>query len=47
VHAFLSAVRGERPALPDAETSANWTMVGLCTNESAMCGGKRVTIPRF
>lgn len=47
VHAFLSAVRGERPALPDAETSANWTMVGLCAHESAMNGGKRVDIPTF
>jgi predicted dehydrogenase len=47
VHAFLSAVRGERPALPDAETSANWTMVGLCAHESAMDGGKRVVIPTF
>ncbi len=45
VHAFLSAVRGERPALPDAETSANWTMVGLCAHDSAMRGGERVTIP--
>lgn len=47
VHAFLSAVRGERPALPDAETSANWTMVGLCAHESAMNGGKTVVIPTF
>src|SRR4051795_9188965 len=47
VHAFLSAVRGERPALPDAETSANWTMVGLCAHESAMKGGDRVAIPTF
>ncbi len=47
VHAFLSAVRGERPALPDAETSANWTMVGLCAHDSAMRGGERVTIPTF
>jgi len=45
VHAFLSAERGERPALPDAETSANWTMVGLCAHDSAMRGGERVTIP--
>src|SRR5262249_11132038 len=35
VHAFLSAVKGERPALPDAATSANWTMVGLCAHQSA------------
>ena len=47
VHAFLSAVKGERPALPDAATSANWTMVGLCAHESAMNGGKRVVIPTF
>jgi predicted dehydrogenase len=46
-HAFLSAVRGERPALPDAATSANWTMVGICAHQSAMKGGERVTIPTF
>ncbi len=45
VHAFLSAVRGERPALPDAETSANWTMVGLCAHKSALSGGKKIVIP--
>jgi predicted dehydrogenase len=45
VHAFLSAVKGDRPALPDAATSANWTMVGLCAHESAMNGGKRIDIP--
>ncbi len=47
VHAWLSAIKGERPALPDAETSANWTMVGICAHESAMKGGARVDIPRF
>ena len=47
VHAWLSAIRGERPALPDAETSANWTMVGICAHESAMKGGEKVPIPRF
>lgn len=47
VHAFLSAVKGERPALPDAATSANWTMVGLCAHESAMKGGERIVIPTF
>jgi hypothetical protein len=47
VHAFLSAVRSERPALPDAETSANWTMVGLCAHESAMNAGKKIVIPTF
>jgi predicted dehydrogenase len=47
VHAFLSAVKGERPALPDAATSANWTMVGLCAHESAMKGGEKIVIPTF
>jgi predicted dehydrogenase len=47
VHAFLSAVRGDRPALPDAATSANWTMVGLCAHESALKGGEKIVIPTF
>ena len=47
VHAFLSAVKGERPALPDAATSANWTMVGLCAHESALKGGEKIVIPAF
>jgi hypothetical protein len=41
------AIRGERPAFPDAPTSANWTMVGLCAHESAMNGGTRVDIPKL
>jgi predicted dehydrogenase len=47
VHAFLSAVKGDRAAFPDAETSANWTMVGLCAHESALKGGQQVKIPTF
>ncbi len=47
VHAWLSAIKGQRPALPDAETSANWTMVGICAHESALKGGEKVAIPRF
>ncbi|MFQ3650279.1 MAG: Gfo/Idh/MocA family oxidoreductase [Gemmataceae bacterium] len=46
-HNFLMAVLGERPAFPDAATSANWTMVGICAHESAMKGGERVTIPQL
>ena len=45
VHHFLQAVQGKAPAFPDAATSANWTMVGICAHESAMRGGERVTIP--
>jgi predicted dehydrogenase len=46
-HAWLCAIRGERPALPDAATSANWTMVGICAHQSAMKSGERVMIPQF
>jgi predicted dehydrogenase len=45
VHAFLSAIKGDRPPLPDAETSANWTMVGLCAHESALRNGEKMFIP--
>jgi predicted dehydrogenase len=46
-HNFLMAVLGERPAFPDAVTSANWTMVGIGAHESALKGGERVMIPRW
>ena len=45
VHAFLAAIKGERAAFPDAETSANWTMVGLCAHDSAQKGGQQVKLP--
>jgi predicted dehydrogenase len=44
---FLRAVLGQQPAFPDAPTSANWTLVGLCAHESAMKGGERVRIPTY
>lgn len=47
VHAWLSAIKGDRPPLPDAATSANWTMVGLCAHQSALKGGEKVVIPTF
>src|SRR5437667_95668 len=47
VHNWLLAIRGERPAMPDADTAANWTMVGICAHQSALKGGERVPIPRF
>jgi predicted dehydrogenase len=46
-HNFLMAVLGERPAFPDAPTSANWTLVGICAHESALKGGERVAIPAY
>ena len=47
VHNFLMACTGERPAMPDAETSVNWTMVGICAHDSALKGGDKITLPRF
>jgi predicted dehydrogenase len=46
-HNWLMAILGERPPMPDAATSANWTMVGICAHESAMKGGERVMIPQL
>jgi hypothetical protein len=46
-HNFLLACLGEKPPMPDAETSVNWTMVGICAHESALKGGEKVVIPRF
>jgi predicted dehydrogenase len=46
-HNFLMAVLGKQPAFPDAATSGNWTMVGICAHESAMKGGERVMIPSY
>jgi predicted dehydrogenase len=47
VHNFLLACLGEKPAMPDAETSANWTMVGICAHQSALKGAEKVMIPQF
>jgi predicted dehydrogenase len=47
VHQFVMAAQGHQPAFPDAPTSANWTLVGICAHESAMKGGERVTIPQY
>jgi predicted dehydrogenase len=47
VHNFLQAVLGRQPALPDAVTSVNWTLVGICAHQSALKGGERVAIPAF
>jgi predicted dehydrogenase len=46
-HNFLMAVLGNQPAFPDASTSANWTLVGICAHESAMAGGTKVQIPMY
>ena len=46
-HNFLMAVLGKQPAFPDAPTSANWTLVGICAHESAQKGGQQVAIPAY
>ena len=46
-HNFLMAVLGQKPAFPDAPTSANWTLVGICAHESARKGGEQVAIPAY
>jgi len=46
-HNFLMAALGKQPAFPDAATSANWTMVGICAHQSAMKGGERIVIPKL
>ena len=46
-HNFLMAVLGEKAAMPDAPTSANWTAVGICAHQSAMKGGEPIKIPEF
>src|SRR5436190_2048122 len=47
VHNFLMACIGEKPAMPDAETSVNWTMVGICAHQSALKDGEKIVIPTF
>jgi predicted dehydrogenase len=46
-HNFLMACLGEKAPMPDAETSVNWTMVGICAHQSALKGGEKIAIPRF
>ncbi len=46
-HEFITAVVEARRPRPDAETSANWTMTGICAHMSAMNGGERVQIPQY
>ena len=47
VHGFLVACLGQRSPMPDAETSVNWTMVGICAHQSAVAGGQKIAIDTF
>ena len=44
---FINAIVEGRAPRPDAPTSANWTLTGICAHESAMNGGTPVTLPTF
>ena len=45
-HEFIRAIIEERQSAVDANTAANWTMVGICAHESALNDGKRIKIPQ-
>jgi predicted dehydrogenase len=46
-HNFLMACLGQQTAMPDAQTSVNWTMVGICAHQLALKNGEKIQIPRF
>jgi hypothetical protein len=33
--------------MPDAATSVNWTMVGICAHQSALKNGEKIQIPKY
>lgn len=47
VNEFLSALRDQREPYPNAKQSANITCVGILAHESAMQGGKIISLPEF
>lgn len=47
VQEFVAAIVEGRKSAVDADLAANYTCAGICAHESAMNGGKRVTIPNF
>ena len=47
VHELLSALHDKRQPFPNARQSANITCVGILAHESAMDGGKQISLPAF
>jgi hypothetical protein len=47
VHEFISALTEMRQPFPNARQSANITSVGILAHESALQGGKQLTLPGF
>ncbi|MFD1818666.1 Predicted dehydrogenase [Pseudarcicella hirudinis] len=46
-HEFVSAIAEDREPFPNAWQSANWTSVGILAHESAMQGGKILSLPDY
>ena len=44
-HEFVRAIVEDRESAVDARRAANRTMAGICSHESALKGGARVTVP--
>ncbi len=42
---FIQAIVDGRESTCDAVASANWTLPGICANESSMNGGKKIEVP--
>jgi predicted dehydrogenase len=47
VHEFVRSIMEARSPWIDAMTAAHWTAAGICAHESAMSGGREITIPSF
>lgn len=47
VQEFIAAIVEGRDSAVDAVMAANYTCAGICAHESAMNGGKRISIPNF
>lgn len=47
VNEFISSIIEKRSPYINAVTAANWTAPGICAHQSAMQGGKEITIPIF
>jgi predicted dehydrogenase len=47
VHEFVRSIIEARAPWIDAVTAANWTAAGICAHESALAGGREITIPDF
>ena len=47
VQEFVGAIVENRNSAVDADVAANYTCAGICAHESAMNGGKRISIPDF